>query len=208
MAHDDDLLEVLEDSRRWGFLGPGPVDDHVEHADRLLDRLDEVLPDGARCLDLGSGGGVPGLVLARRRPTWSWTLLDAQLRRTDFLAEAVRRLDLGERVEVVRDRAEDAGRTASHRVTYDAVVARSFGPPAVTAECAAPLLRAGGYLLVSEPPTEVNVSERWPADGLDLLGLVQDAPPRGGWALMQRVGPLDDRYPRPSGRPAKRPLWS
>ncbi len=213
MTAEGALLGVLEDSRRLGFLGPGPVIDHVEHAERALGVLDALALDGRsgnapRGVDLGSGGGVPGLVLAARRPTWRWLLLDAQQRRTDFLADAVRRLGLGERVDVLRARAEVAGRDTRLRGAHDLVVARSFGAPAVTAECAAPLLALGGSLAVSEPPDGESTDVRWPADGLTKLGLTRTGRPRDGWVVLRQEAVLDDRYPRADGRPAKRPLWT
>lgn len=106
----------------------------------------------ARVLDLGSGGGLPGLVLAALWPWATVVLLDAQHRRTVFLCEAVRRLGLHTRVQVVNGRAEVLGRDETLRASFDSVVARAFGRPAVTAECAAPFLRVGGVLVVSEPP--------------------------------------------------------
>jgi len=121
-------------------------------------------------LDLGSGGGLPGLVLAELWRFARLTLVDANERRTDFLAWAVGDLDLGDRVRVVRARAESLARDPEERSAYDLVVARSFGPPAVTAECSAPFLRAGGALVVSEPPGDPDGS-RWPEDGLTVLGM-------------------------------------
>ncbi|MBW3627023.1 MAG: hypothetical protein KY412_05385, partial [Actinobacteria bacterium] len=85
-----------------------------------------------------------------------------------------------------------------------------FGRPAVTAECAAPLLAGGGLLLVSEPPEgAAEEGERWPAAGLDGLGLVlrtfTAGPPR--IAVLQQTGACPERFPRRVGIPAKRPLW-
>jgi 16S rRNA (guanine527-N7)-methyltransferase len=145
---------VLERSHQLGFLGPGPVSEHIRHAVGFAAGLDT---PPRRLLDLGSGGGVPGLVLAT--VVWSEStavLLDAGLRRCVFLEETVEELGLHQRVSVRRDRAEAAGRDPELRGTFDIVVARSFGPPAVTAECAAPFLRVGGVLVVSEPPPTVQ----------------------------------------------------
>lgn len=206
MDADARLLEVLERSRAVGFLGPGPIDIHIEHAERVLGVVDACSTAGPRGLDLGSGGGVPGLVLAVRRPEWSWVLLDAHLRRTDFLRDAVRALDLDDRVEVVRARAEEAGRDPAIRGTCDVVVARSFGPPAVTAECGASFLLPGGRLIVSEPPE--RDPDRWPADGLHGLGLAVVPAVVEGWVVMESVAEVADAVPRPNGRPAKRPLWN
>ena len=159
-------------------------------------------------LDLGSGGGLPGLVLATYRPALQLTLLEARQRACRFLREAVTGLEL-DGVTVVEARAEEAARRPDLRETFEAVVARSFGPPAVTAECAVGFLREGGRLIVSEPPAEETASSRWPPESLDDLGF--GAPARGvgaqaSFVVMEKVR-SDDRWPRRVGIPSKRPQW-
>jgi 16S rRNA (guanine527-N7)-methyltransferase len=161
-----------------------------------------------RAVDLGSGGGIPGLVLALAASTSTWVLLDASERRTSFLERAVTDLGLTGRVEVCRQRAEVAGRDPALRGQADVVVARSFGAPAVTAECAAPLLRVGGALIVAEPPG--GNAARWPASDLAMLGLRPDVAQSTPWSL-QRLIQADncpERFPRRTGVPAKRPLFA
>ncbi len=198
----DRLLEQLERARTLGFLGPGPVIEHLAHAQGFLDALAEVR---GRIIDLGSGGGVPGLAVAVLRPDLEVVLVDAAAKRGDFLDGAVAALDLTGRCEVVVGRAEVLGR-GPLRGSADAVVARSFGPPAVTAECAAPLLRVGGHLIVSEPPA---AEDRWPSAGLEELGLAaldrSVAGPRMQILVQERR--CGDLYPRRDGVPAKRPLF-
>ena len=159
-----------------------------------------------RAVDLGSGGGLPGLVLATDWPSTEWVLLDAHERRTAFLGEAVASLALTN-VRVVRARAETFGRTAGERGAYDLVTARGFGPPAVTAECAAPLLRVEGLLVVSEPPEEDP--ERWPDEGVALVGLRRDgeAVDAARYQVLRQIAPCPERFPRRIGVPAKRPLF-
>lgn len=159
-------------------------------------------------VDLGSGAGLPGLVLAVLWPGSRWALLDANRRRTTFLGQAVAALDVGDRVEVLMARAESVGREPGRRRTADLVVARGFGPPAVVAECAAPLLRVGGALVVAEPPG--GAPNRWPASGLQLLGLVEDGHATVPVALqrLRQIAPCPDRYPRRVGIPLKRPLFT
>lgn len=137
-------------------------------------------------------------------------LLEAGGRRCRFLRQAVEGLGLRDRVEVVERRAEAAARQPGLREAIDVVVARSFGPPAVTAECAVGFLRLGGRLVVSEPPEEPGGPPRWPPDGLDAFGLGPAVLCRGPdgsfvWSEKHRV---DDRWPRRVGVPAKRPRWS
>lgn len=197
------LLDVLERARRLGVLGPGPVLDHVAHAEGFVAALAPLAP-GSIVVDLGSGGGVPGLVVAEARSDLEVVLLDSLERRIALLDEAVLTLGWTGRVRTVEARAEELGRSTEWRGAVDGVTARSFGPPAVVAECAAPLLRVGGLLVVSEPPED---SDRWPAAGLELVGLVTDegAPPGMHRCRQARSCPED--YPRRVGLPAKRPLF-
>lgn len=206
------LTGLLERSRQLGFLGPGPVEAHIPHA---LAFASASHPDPARALDLGAGGGLPGLVLAASVwPATRWTFVDANLRRTDFLREAVEALGLHERVAVITERAEVVGHDPEHRNAYGLVVARSFASPAVTAECAAPLLQVAGRLVVSEPP-DVDLSTRWPVGPLAEIGFgapearVEHVPGAGDvhLAVLELVELSPSRLPRRVGVPAKRPLF-
>jgi 16S rRNA (guanine527-N7)-methyltransferase len=193
------LTAVLERAQRLGFLGPGPVGVHLEHAQAFAAEVEAP----GRALDLGSGGGVPGLVLAIGWPESGWVLLDANTRRAAFLEAAIADLGLVDRVAVVCERAERAARSPEWRSKFDLVVARSFGAPAVTAECAVGFLRLGGVLVVSEPPTD---EDRWRAGPLMELGLL-DRGRIGAVRKLEQMSAVPDRFPRRVGIPAKRPLW-
>lgn len=167
-------------------------------------------PCPGRAVDLGSGGGVPGLVLALVWPTTALVLVEGGARRAGFLEQMARRLGVDDRVRVDGRRAEEVGRDPAMRGGADVVVARSFAPPAVTAECAAPLLSVGGRLVVSEPPeAEQAGSRRWPGSGLAELGMGSPRIVRVGFGYLvaEQVSPCPDRYPRRVGIPAKRPLF-
>jgi 16S rRNA (guanine527-N7)-methyltransferase len=202
------LQVVLEDARRWGFLGPGDVGPHIDHALDFASILQALAAE--RIVDLGSGGGLPGMVIGAALPAVTLVLVDAHQRRTTFLRQVVDGFGWADRVEVVAARAEEFGRAAARRAAFDAVVARSFGLPAVTAECAAPLLRTGGHLVVSEPPHAGG--DRWPADDLAVLGLRRVEPPADmslghHFAVLRADAPCPDRFPRRTGVPARRPLF-
>ncbi len=201
LLEHDVLLAQLERARALGFLGPGPVRAHIEHAAGFLTALEATR---GTVVDLGSGGGVPGLIIGVARPDLTLVLIDAATARCRSLETAVERLAL--HATVVEGRAELIGR-GPHRGTADAVVARSFGPPAPTAECAAPLLVAGGLLVVSEPP-EPDAS-RWPAGGLACLGMEVGARSPGSPVVqvLHQVAVCPAAYPRRDGLPAKRPLF-
>jgi 16S rRNA (guanine527-N7)-methyltransferase len=157
------LHEVLGDAQRLGFLGARPIEEVIEHARRFVDALEST--DGS-IVDLGSGGGVPGLVIAHDRPDLRVTLIDRRTKRTDFLARAVGRLGWTGRVEII---ADDVGRVAAENPSsFDAAVARGFGPPATTLELAIRLVRPGGTIVISEPPE----GDRWADVALVRAGFV------------------------------------
>lgn len=173
------LLDALASSQRLGMLGALPIPDVVAHADAFVVAL-----AGVRgvVVDLGSGGGVPGLVIAWRRPDLQVILVDRRATRTDHLHRLVGRLDWAARVRVVT--ADATSLPAVLDGPVHAVVARGFGPPAATLTAAAPLLVAGGRLIVSEPP--VAGEERWPAD-LSPWGMDRVAYPDGRVAVFRRT---------------------
>lgn len=196
------LVTVFEEARTLGFLGPGPVTDHIDHAAGFLGCLAGVT---GRVVDLGSGGGAPALVIAMARPDLEVLMVEASAKRCRFLERAKATLGLAGAL-VIEGRAEVVGR-GPLRGSADAVVARSFGAPAVTAECAAPLLKVGGRMVVSEPPESDD--SRWSRPGLSLLGLQVDRRTSSSPVvqMLTQVTRCPDRYPRRDGMPSKRPLF-
>jgi 16S rRNA (guanine527-N7)-methyltransferase len=125
-----------------GLIGPREVP-------RLWDRhllncavLSDLLPPRCRVADVGSGAGLPGLVLAIRRPDLAVTLIEPLLRRATFLQEAVEHLELTN-VEVQRARAEDL----RGRRSFYAVTARAVAPLPRLLDWSMPLVEPGGSLL-------------------------------------------------------------
>lgn len=163
-ASDDELIETLRLAQRLGFIGAGAVPDAAAHAEQFVHALAE-LPAHRRVVDLGSGGGLPSLVVGWLRPDLELLLIDRREKRTDFLARGVARLGLWAEV-----RCQDVERLVTEvrgGVTrpFDAVTARSFGPPASTLRVARSLLVDGGLFVVSEPPA----GDRWDPALLDEL---------------------------------------
>lgn len=164
MTRSASLTEVLARAQQLGFLGDRPIEEVVEHSQAFVRALDGVT---GTVLDLGSGGGIPGLVIAAERPDLLVTLLDRRAKRTDFLERHVRRLGWSERVDVVQDDADLWWRRLAHR--FDGVVARGFGPPEVTLRTAVRYLAPEGIIVISDPPS----GDRWPPELLAELGLAR-----------------------------------
>jgi 16S rRNA (guanine527-N7)-methyltransferase len=206
--NNDWLTRALEESRARGYLGPQSVEPQIVHAlgfSHCWEAFQHAPPTAI--LDLGSGGGLPGLVLLDH---WKCrtVLLDSMMKRSNCLREVLAWPDAPPGGEVVIARAEEAARWPELDDQFDLVTARSFGPPAVTAECAARFLKIGGVLIVSEPPTE-RAGERWDPTGLARLGFVARGRTRRGAAYQVLVKEeLTNReFPRASGTPKKHPLF-
>ena len=201
-----DLLAALAVAQSRGAIGPAALGDHVTHALGFLEACPEL--EGAEVLlDLGSGGGLPGLVLAARLPEARFWLLDGRVGRAQLLEAAVKELGWSDRVTVVTGRAEVVAHDPELRSSFQAVVARSFGPPAATAECGAGFLAPDGVLVVSGSPG--GAPERWPVGPLAELGLKLDGlavSPRS-FVILRRVERCPDRFPRRVGVPEHRPLF-
>jgi 16S rRNA (guanine527-N7)-methyltransferase len=205
------VTEVLGRSAELGFLGGMPAADQIDHALGFVQSAESALkgPPGS-VIDLGSGGGVPGLVLMSCWPESRFALIDSSERRTDFLLlETDRWAHQGE-VEVIRGRAEELARSERLRQQFELVTSRSFGLPGVTAECGAPFLSLGGTMVVSEPPDGSEII-RWPAEGLAKVGLEDLGQVRFdgrfGYQVLRKSTVTPERYPRRVGIPSKRPLF-
>jgi 16S rRNA (guanine527-N7)-methyltransferase len=158
-------------------------------------------------LDLGSGGGLPGLVLLEHWATKA-ILVDSMKKRMRLLDEVLTWSDAPTGAQLILGRAEEVAREPRLTGVADLVTARSFGPPAVTAECAARFLKIGGFLVVSEPPDD-QVPSRWNSDALATLGLEARGRVRHGAAfqVLIKSKPTPRRFPREVGVPGKAPLF-
>ena len=115
-------------------------------ADSLLPM--ELIPEGARCIDVGTGAGFPGIPLLIARGDISVVLLDSLQKRLSFLEAVTGELELSDRCRLVHARAEDAARMAEHRERYDIALSRAVANTAVLLEYTVPFLKTGGTSLM------------------------------------------------------------
>jgi 16S rRNA G527 N7-methylase RsmG len=149
MTDDTALLGVLEVIQARGAIGERSLVDAVAHADRFV----ELIPAGPRSVvDLGSGGGLPALVICRRRPDVRVTMVERRATRADLLRRAVASLQVGDRAAVINADVSEVCTDAPRG--FDVVTARSFADLPTTTRFIDALLAEGGVALVSEPPSD------------------------------------------------------
>jgi 16S rRNA (guanine527-N7)-methyltransferase len=176
----------------------------------LLDRLRG--GEAIRLVDVGSGGGFPGLPLKIAFPQLHVTLVESVHKKADFLNETVSQLGLSD-VEVVAERAETAGRNPEHRDAYDWATARALGTLPVVIELVAPFLAPGG-LLVAQRSGKLDQDLQHAAPAFKALRLWSRTPiyleihglDGHGLIVGEKYAPTPDAYPRRPGMPRKRPL--
>ncbi len=170
------------------------------------------LGDARLVLDLGSGGGAPGIPLALRLPDCQFILLEATRKKAVFLETACARLGLAH-VRVVNARAETLGRDPAQRAGCDAVVARAVAPLRELLELALPLLREGGRLLALKG----RAAAREIAESGRALAVLGGDPPVLRPALpgldvdtalvvVVKSRPTPPDYPRAAGQAGRHPL--
>jgi len=205
-VNDSKLAELARLIDGWHGLVSGPAADLIDDCLVLVDQLAGV----DSLVDVGSGGGLPGLPLKIALPQLAVTLVEADGRKAAFLTDACARLGLGH-VSVVARRAEDAAHEPALRESFDVAVARALAPMPVLVELCLPFVRVGGRLLAQKTQA-VDVSAAGRA--IQTLG---GAPPRvvaaatrardaGVIVVVEKVAPTPAAYPRRSGVPSRRPL--
>lgn len=200
------LHESIRRARDWGFIG-GDLGQHIEHSLAFVEVLESLNLLDLSGADLGSGGGLPGLVVLTQLPNAKLHLVEIMSKRAAFLESAVQELGFGQRAVVVKRRAEELGHDSAFRESFSFLLARSFAGPGTTAEVGAGLLALDGLFVVSEPPG--SLGERWSSMGLDALGLELQEIRRNnfGFAILKKVRPCPKGYPRRGGRAWKLSLF-
>jgi 16S rRNA (guanine527-N7)-methyltransferase len=208
------LLEMLADPRAPVSASTVAKARDVHIADSLSGLEIDPLAEAKRIADLGSGAGLPGLVLAACLPDTRLDLIESLGRKCEFLTEAAGRMGL-RNVTVVCERSEDWA-SSGGREAYDAVTARAVGSLATLAELASPLLREGGILVAWKGARSAD-EEAELARAADRLAMeqteVRSVRPYAGSRdrhihLVGKNGPTPNGLPRRPGMAAKRPFGS
>ncbi len=174
-----------------------------------LEILRYLPPKATSLLDVGTGGGVPGMILAIARPDLDVTLLDATAKKVNFLKETASVLGLSN-VTTIHGRAEELAHDPQHRERYSVVTARAVARLATLVELVAPLTTVGGQIILPKGTgAQEEIDEARAA-----VGSVGGKNPRAVpseiddtlFVLIDKVEPTLERFPRRAGMPNKRPI--
>lgn len=207
-------LQILTDENQKQNLVSRQITraDLEQHVKDSLQVLEWYSLAGQTVIDIGSGAGFPGLVLAMAEPGCQMTLVESDLKKCVFLQTAIALLDLPN-VQVIRQRVETLGRTSSHRDGYDVCTSRAVASMRILLEYGVPLIKIGGFLMLwkgSRYQTEIDEAQT----AMQLLGGKLDAvhtyslvhPEDRALVVVRKASPTPPQYPRKIGIPAKRPL--
>lgn len=165
-----------------------------------------------KLIDIGSGAGFPGLALKVVRPHLDITLVEANRKKTDFIAGCIKELQWSE-IRAVTGRAEAIGRKAGFRASFDYATSRAVGHLAEVAEYCLPLLKIGGLLIAPKGPEGKREAFEAAAGIRELGGQIEEVRqishrllPGRCLVCIRKVAATSDRYPRRVGIPHKRPL--
>ncbi|MEM9466482.1 MAG: RsmG family class I SAM-dependent methyltransferase [Actinomycetota bacterium] len=200
----DDQLAALEaawaPARAAGVLGRATVHTLWEHtagfASAVCSHFGRESADlSGRLIDVGTGAGVPGLLLAQQLPGCHITLVDANERRLDHVRRARRALGLEDRTTVMHARAEDLATDLRYRTGFDGAVSRLLAEPSDSAELLAPLVRDGGVIVVSTAQRWQSIWDQLPVPELP-LGAATHHGAEDRFVQIPRLGPVSDDLPR------------
>lgn len=210
----DLLLERNARTNLTAIRDPEGVDQRlIAESLRLLPALDAACPAGEEVVDIGTGGGIPGMPLAIARPEIRWTLIDATAKKIAFLQDVVNTLTLPN-VVLYHGRVEELAHEPHLRDRYRVLTARAVSSLSALLELGLPLVRTGGTLLLPKGPDIVDelTAARQAAGMLGGTIVAHDPLPDAGTGVettlvvVRKERETPAAYPRRAGLPARSPL--
>ncbi len=217
-AQEDRLLlygKILAEENEKSNLTAIPVQKYV--TEHYVDSFTVVktgkIRENMKVADVGTGAGFPGLPLKILKPGISLFLIEANNKKANFLNKVIAELGI-EGAEIIRARAEEAGRELDLREKMDVVVARAVASLPVLLEYALPLCKVGGWFLAMKGPGVEKELEPARLAAAELGSRIdsvlkpygQNGEKQRTIVQVQKDLPIKEKYPRRTGIPTKRPL--
>jgi len=181
--------------------------------DSLTPLLTGKITEGVKMIDIGSGGGFPGIPIKIMKPDIKLTLVDSSRKRVTFLQELVQALELKD-VEIFHERAEKLGNTKGFRESFDVVLSRAVAQLRVLCEYCLPFAQIGGVFIAHKGPgvhDELVAAEK----AIKILGgktenifkpLMESSDRQHFLLIIEKIRNTPTKYPRLAGTPEKLPI--
>ncbi len=209
------VAHLLEENQKFNLTGiKDPGDAWTKH---VLDSLEclrsELFDSNETVVDVGTGAGFPGLVLALARPQLRVAFLEATRKKCAFIEATIEKFEV-KGARIINERAEDAGQNNRYRANFDVATARAVGSFAEVAELCLPLVRVGGSVMLWRGEN-AEVEAQHSEEALDELGgFLRDVrayelpglPTRYHLVAIEKVGDTPRDFPRRAGIPKQKPL--
>lgn len=194
-------IEALNDVMVFHFL------------DSLTPLLTDKIGESSRIIDVGSGGGFPGIPIKIMRPDLEMVLVDSSKKRISFLNELIDALALDNTI-ALHKRAEEIGNEKGYRESFDTVLSRAVAPLRVLSEYCLPLASVGGAFFAHKGPgveAEIPLAE----NAIKVLGGARpvlcktdilSSQKRHYLLIIEKITNTPKKYPRGQGKPKKSPL--
>lgn len=181
--------------------------------DSLMCLESKVISDNAKIIDVGTGGGFPGIPLKIVKPDTDVTLLDSLAKRLNFLGEVIDELNL-KNIVTVHARAEDGGKDGTLREKFDVAVSRAVANLATLSELCLPFVKQGGYFVSMKGPGAEDEIETAQNAIRILGGKIESVVPyeipttdlKHNLVVIKKISPTPSKYPRNAPKPSRTPL--
>lgn len=187
---------------------------YIKHfLDSILLNKSQIELDNKKIIDIGTGGGFPGIPLKIAYPNSTYTLMDSLNKRIKFLHDVVEQMGF-DGVQPIHARAEELARNENYREKYDIATSRAVADLRTLTEYCMGFVKPGGYFIAMKGPNfkeELDKSKH----AIDTMGgkvekiVSYDLPDGNGQRnliIIKKVRPTPKKYPRGQGKPKNKPL--